>query len=308
MYVYSMLAAHAVHKAFGRTPALAGFDLEVESGEIVGLVGHNGAGKSTFARAVAGLIEIDEGEIRIGGRAVTPRRRAGADLGLAPQELALFPTTARENLQYAGRLYGMRGDELNRRIAELAAVLDLEPVLDRHAGELSGGQRRRVHAAAAMLHRPRVLILDEPTVGADPITRELLLRSVRNLADEGCAVIYTTHYLPELDVLDATLAVAQTGRVLVRGTREELLASLPGRAVLRFDRPTRLAVPADLADAAADSSPQETTVTALDAAAVVARLLAANTEYTARLVSIDLSAPTLDDLYRELLMRHEHVR
>jgi ABC-2 type transport system ATP-binding protein len=149
-------------------------------------------------------------------------------LGLAPQELALYPTaTARENLFAFAGLYGLPRREARDRIAELAAALVLGDVLDRRVRDLSGGQQRRLQAATAMIHRPRVLLLDEPTVGADPITRDALLAVVRATAADGTAVVYTTHYLPELDTLGATLAVADHGRVIARGSRADLLAIVP---------------------------------------------------------------------------------
>ena len=139
-------------------------------------------------------------------------------LGLAPQVLALYPTaTALENLLVFAGLYGMRRRDALRRIDELAEALVLGDFLHRRARDLSGGQQRRLQAATAMIHRPRLLLLDEPTVGADPITRESLLAVVRSAADDGAGVVYTTHYLPELDVLDATVAVADHGRIVARG-------------------------------------------------------------------------------------------
>jgi ABC-2 type transport system ATP-binding protein len=228
----ALLEATGVVKRFGDTVALDGFDLAVESGEIAGLVGHNGAGKSTFAKVTAGLVTPDAGTVRVDGmnasRAVD---RVRPILGLAPQELALYPTaTARENLFAFAGLYGLRRRDARRRIDQLASALALDGVLDRRVRELSGGQQRRLQAATAMIHRPRVLLLDEPTVGADPITRDALLAVVRAIADEGAAVVYTTHYLPELDTLGATLAVADHGRVVARGSRAELLAAVPGQA------------------------------------------------------------------------------
>jgi ABC-2 type transport system ATP-binding protein len=226
----ALLEATGVVKRFGDTVALDGFDLAVESGEIAGLVGHNGAGKSTFARVTAGLVTPDAGTVRVDGmnasRAVD---RVRPILGLAPQELALYPTaTARQNLFAFAGLYGLRRRDARRRIDQLAAALVLGDVLDRRVRNLSGGQQRRLQAATAMIHQPRVLLLDEPTVGADPITRDALLAVVRAAARDGAAVVYTTHYLPELDTLDATLAVADHGRVVARGSRTELLATVPG--------------------------------------------------------------------------------
>jgi ABC-2 type transport system ATP-binding protein len=225
----ALLAATGLVKRFGQTVALDGFDLAVAAGEIAGLVGHNGAGKSTFARITAGLVTPDAGAVLVDGLdASRAADRVRPMLGLAPQELALYPTaTARENLFAFGGLYGLRRAEARRRIDQLAAALALDDVLERRVRDLSGGQQRRLQAATAMIHRPRVLLLDEPTVGADPITRDALLAVVRATADDGAAVVYTTHYLPELDTLGATLAVADHGRVVARGSRAELLATVP---------------------------------------------------------------------------------
>lgn len=221
-----MLEARSLVKRFGNTVALDRFELVVHAGEVAGLVGHNGAGKTTFARAVAGLVSLDAGTITVAGHdAVSRPRRARARLGLAPQELALYPTaTARENLALFAGLHGLSPREARRAAQRVGRDLCLEDLLDRKLHTLSGGQQRRVQAATAMIHRPSVLLLDEPTVGADPVTREALLAAVRAAADDGAAVVYATHYLPELDVLGATLAIADHGAIIARGDRAALLA------------------------------------------------------------------------------------
>jgi ABC-2 type transport system ATP-binding protein len=231
-----VLDAAGLRKRFADVVALDGFDLHVDAGEIVGLVGHNGAGKTTFARIVAGLLTPDCGAVHVDGYDVARDPRAvRSRLGFAPQELGLYPTaTARENLMLFGRLYGLSGDYARLRAVETAEALALDDVLDRQVRRLSGGQQRRVQAATAMLHRPALLLLDEPTVGADPITRQSILDRVRALAADGTAVIYTTHYLPELEYLDSTLAFADHGRIIARGRQSELLAMLPGQARLSF--------------------------------------------------------------------------
>ena len=298
-----MLEASALVKRFGTAVALDGFDLSVAAGEIAGLVGHNGAGKTTFARVTAGLVTPDSGLVRVAGMAVTrSRARVRPLLGLAPQELALYPTaTARENLYVFAGLYGMRRGEARHRIGQLADALVLGEVLDRRVRDLSGGQQRRLQAATAMLHRPRVLLLDEPTVGADPVTRDALLAAVRAVAADGAAVVYTTHYLPELDTLNATLAVADHGRVVARGDRAELLATVPGRAVVDFDEPppSVAAPPGSRVEIRREGS--RLTITAPEPAAVLAPLLAAHPGAAAHLRAIELRPPTLDDLYRRLV-------
>ncbi len=299
----AVLDATGLVKRFGSTVALDGFDLRVSAGEITGLVGHNGAGKTTFARVTAGLVAPESGVVRVAGADVTrAAARVRPLLGLAPQELALYPTaTARENLGAFAGLYGIRRREARIRIRQLADTLMLGDVLDRRVRDLSGGQQRRLQAATAMVHRPRLLLLDEPTVGADPVTRDALLAVVRGAADDGAAVVYTTHYLPELDTLDATLAVADHGRIIARGNRAALLATVPGHAVADFDRPPPpLAAPA--------GSPAEVcregtrlVITAPEPASALVPLLAAHPDAVAHLRSIELCPPTLDDLYRHLV-------
>jgi ABC-2 type transport system ATP-binding protein len=268
-----MLTASHLKKSYGQVTALDGFDLEVAPGEIVGLIGHNGAGKSTFVSIVTGLARAGSGTVTIDGRPSTECKRL---IGVAPQTLGLYPTaTVREHLRLFARLYKYTLKNLD----ETASELMLEDVLDRQVRELSGGQQRRVQAATALVHRPAVLLLDEPTVGADPVTRDALLAAVRKHADRGAAVVYTTHYLPELDGLDATLAVAREGRVVARGSRQDLLAGLPGSVAATYP------------------DGHERTISTSDPGAALAKLLTADEGLPER---VDLRSPSLDDLYRSL--------
>ncbi|MBO3753121.1 ABC transporter ATP-binding protein [Streptosporangiaceae bacterium NEAU-GS5] len=270
-----MLDASELTKAYGTTTALAGFTFKVEAGEIAGLVGHNGAGKTTFAGIVAGLIRPDAGRVSVAG---LPPERARHLLGLAPQQLALYPTaTVRETLRLFGGLTGLRRRRLAEAVTATAEELRLGEVLDRRVGQLSGGQQRRTQAATAMLHRPALLLLDEPTVGADPETRQALLDAVKARAAQGAAVVYTTHYLPELTELGATLAVARQGRVIARGTADELLDGLPGEVRLRFAQREEMRVPTT------------------DPTRTLAELIPQLTE---PLTGIDVRNPSLDDLYK----------
>ena len=223
-----MLEAINLRKRYGAVTALDGFDLTIAAGEIVGLIGHNGAGKTTFAEVVTGLVRADEGQVRVDGiDAGRFARTARAHIGYAPQELGLYPTaTLRQNLALFGRLNGLRRRGLAGAIEATADDLALTEVLDRPVGLLSGGQKRRAQAATALLHEPPVLLLDEPTAGADPVTRDALLAVVAARARSGAAVCYTTHYLPELDQLQATIAVAERGRVIARGDQATLLGGL----------------------------------------------------------------------------------
>ncbi|WP_342673462.1 ABC transporter ATP-binding protein [Streptomyces sp. ICBB 8177] len=272
-----VLDVRGLHKRYGDVRALDGFELTVRAGEIVGLVGHNGAGKTTFVEIVSGLIRQDGGTVAVTGREPA---RARELIGVSPQHLALYPPiTVREHLRLFGGLSGLRKARLGEEIEELAAALRLTEFLDRPAGVLSGGQQRRAQAAVALIHRPKLLLLDEPTAGADPETRQALLDTVRQRASQGAAVVYTTHYLTELTELRATIAVARRGRVIARGTSAQLLEGLPGEVRVSFD----------------DDS--QVRVSTTDPTAALARLLA---EATRPVAKVDVRNPDLDDLYRAL--------
>ncbi|MCC5579440.1 ABC transporter ATP-binding protein [Microtetraspora sp. AC03309] len=277
-----MLLAEGLVKRYGRRRALDGFDLAVAPGEIVGLIGHNGAGKTTFVEIVSGLVRPEAGRLRVGGcDALRAGRAVRRLLGVAPQELALYNrVTVRENLRLFAGLAGLRGRRRDEEIVRVLDELHLAALADRPVGVLSGGQRRRVQAATAMVGSPRLLLLDEPTAGADPETRSALLAAVRARAEAGTAVLYTTHYLPELVDLDATVALARAGRVIARGTQQELTRDLPGELKVVF----------------ADRAEPELRLPTADPGADLAALLASGRTPA----SVDVRRPSLDDLYRSL--------
>lgn len=284
--------------------ALDGLDLRVEPGEIVGLIGHNGAGKSTFINIAAGLERSDAGSVLVAGYdAQRAPRQARSRLGLAPQNLALYlHATGWDNLRLFAGLAGLRGRRMRRRIDEVTTAMGLSGLLERPVGLLSGGQQRRLQAATALLHRPPVLLLDEPTVGADLEARRALLAVIRNYAEHGAAICYTTHYLSELEELGASLAVLAAGKVIARGTRDDLLADLPGNLRLRFaGRP-----PAHLVAACPNGSMSPTgelTIPTHRPAAELAnvmRILGGAAEF---LTGVDIAAADLDDLYLHLVAR-----
>jgi ABC-2 type transport system ATP-binding protein len=304
-----MLAAEGLVKRYGARRALDGFDLTVAPGEITGLIGHNGAGKTTFVEIVTGLTRPDAGRVSVGGVDVLRSPRAArALIGHAPQELALYVSaTVRDNLRLFGALAGLSRRALRLGVDQVAEELALTDVLGQRVGLLSGGQRRRVQAAIALVGDAPLLLLDEPTPGADPQTRAALLAAVRARAASGAAVLYTTHYLPELADLGATVAVARSGRIIARGPQDTLMNGLPGELRLRLDdtgvddtgvdQPSAPALPASLArrTAVVDG---ELRITSTDPPADLAALLAAGCSPAA----IDLRRPDLDDLYRSLAL------
>ncbi len=224
-HTLAMLVARGVTKSYGDIQALQGADLDVEAGQIVSLLGRNGAGKSTLLSVIAGLTEPDGGSVEIGGldRFTHPDDVAQM-FGIAPQDTGVYLVlTVRENLEFFGELARLSGNNRQSRAVEVASQLGLEKLLDRRASQLSGGEVRRLHTACALVHRPRLLMLDEPTVGADVETRAALIEAVKELAAEGAAVIYTTHYLPEVDSLAADVVIIDEGQILASGSRDELI-------------------------------------------------------------------------------------
>ena len=238
-----MLRIDGLTKSYGTLRVLEGVDLHVEPGEVCGLIGPNGAGKTTLVSIVTGLREADAGSVVVDGQdAFRHRTAVRGIIGCAPQDLGLYPTiSVRANMEFFGRWNGVAGRPLKARIDEVADALDLAGLLDRRAGELSGGQKRRLHAALAMLHAPRLLFLDEPTVGADVVARMKLLEAVKKTAAGGCAVVYATHYLAEIESLGATVAVLEAGRIRERGPLAAVVARHGrSRAELEFTGPAPL--------------------------------------------------------------------
>ncbi|MGH3649639.1 MAG: ABC transporter ATP-binding protein, partial [Acidimicrobiia bacterium] len=193
----NILIASSLHKRFDDLIAVDDVSITIEEGETFGLLGPNGAGKTTTISMVCGLLESDAGTVTVDGEEITTGSTRGrAAFGLVPQELALYPDlTGEENLRFFGHLYGMTAERLDNRVAEILDVVGLTDRKDDQTKEYSGGMKRRLNIGIGLLHKPHLLILDEPTVGVDPQSRNAILESVESLSREGMAVLYTTHYM-----------------------------------------------------------------------------------------------------------------
>src|ERR1700723_3023603 len=223
------LAIEALVKRFGALTAVAGVSLEVRAGECLGLLGPSGAGKSTTIRAIVGRVIPDSGTITVfGARADSAQARAA--LGWVPQELAVYPRlTCKENLVAFGSYHGLSGKQLTESVAwclEWAALQDRASDL---AGKLSGGMKRRLNMAAGIIQRPRVVLMDEPTVGVDPQSRNRIFEMIEALRDSGTAIVYTTHYMEEAERLCDRIAIIDHGKIIAEGTNEELVERTFGR-------------------------------------------------------------------------------
>ena len=297
-----MLDVQGLSKAYGSRQALDAVNLEVAAGEITALLGRNGAGKTTLVSIVAGLRSADSGRVVIGGiDAVAEPRRAQANLGLAPQDTGVYPTlSCRDNLRLFTGLAGLGRREARAAIEQLAESLGLTELLDRRASELSGGERRRLHTAIALAGRPALILLDEPTVGADVQTRSQLLRVVRDLASDGAAVVYSTHYFPEVAELDASVAILERGRVLARGSINDVIAEHSvGTVELVFAGPAP-----DLArlapSGAVTTSGPRVRIKTNDPATVTATILAGLDTHAVNLRGLTVSQPSLETAFLQL--------
>jgi ABC-2 type transport system ATP-binding protein len=242
-----MLRLEGVRKRYGTRVAVDGLSLEVRAGEIFGLLGPNGAGKSTTVHLAVGLLEPDAGTILVGrqGAGGPPSRPAARRrIGLAPQSLAVYEQlSARENLLFFGRLFALSGGALARRVDEALAFVQLTERADDRAATYSGGMKRRLNLAAAIVHDPEVILLDEPTVGVDPQSRNAIFESIEALRGQGRAIVYTTHYMEEAARLCDRVGIVDRGSLMAVGTVPALVAAHGGPPELVVERaggPVRL--------------------------------------------------------------------
>jgi ABC-2 type transport system ATP-binding protein len=222
-----------LHKYFGDMKAVQGTSFEIQQGEIFSLLGPNGAGKSTVISMLSCLLEPTRGEAWVMGHSIKEQPQlVKVSLGVVPQEIALYPDlSARENLNFWGRMYGQRGQGLSQRVDEVLEVIGLSDRQEDRVDTFSGGMKRRVNIGVALLHRPDLIIMDEPTVGIDPQSRRHILDNVKLLNQEGMTVLYTTHYMEEAQELSDHIAIMDRGRVIASGTHQELV-----QIVGEFDR------------------------------------------------------------------------
>jgi ABC-2 type transport system ATP-binding protein len=297
-----MLEIRGLRKAYGDHEVLRGVDLEARGGEIVGLLGPNGAGKTTLVSIVAGLRRADAGTATVDGiDALAHPERAREVLGLAPQQLGIYPVLSVErNMAFFAELAGLTGKRLRDRIVDVADALDLTKLLGQRASTLSGGQKRRLHTAMALVHEPRVLFLDEPTVGADVRSRNHILQVVRDRAEAGSAIVYTSHYLTEIEDLAASVAVLEAGCVIARGRVADLIARFGSPALrLTFEGPAPALDDFEIAGSVA-------TLRTPDPARAAAEVLGRLNGSSERLRSVDIVRPSLEAAYLALTGRRSN--
>lgn len=219
MYI---LQIENLYKKYNNFEAIKGVDLSINKGEIYGLLGPNGAGKSTLIKIIAGLEKMTSGKI-IFEEKETNINKYKRNIGLLPQDIAIYHDfTARENVSFFCSLYGYSGKELKKRVNKALEFVGLLDVEHKRSGEFSGGMKRRLNMACAIAHSPRLIVMDEPTVGIDPQSRNHILESVKKLNEEGATIIYTSHYMEEIEELCDDISIMDNGEIIARGTKEDL--------------------------------------------------------------------------------------
>lgn len=226
-----MLEVRNLRKDYGYTPALAGISFTVGKGEMFGLLGPNGAGKTTLMSIVSGLLDPTAGQVFLDGKEFQRSdRNLRRLIGIVPQDLAIYnELTARENLRFFGELYGLGGHGLEQRIEGILAAIALAERADQRAGTFSGGMKRRLNLGASLVHEPQILLLDEPTAGVDPQSRNHIFDEVRRLNAAGITIVYTSHYMEEAQALCPRVGIIDHGKLIACDTVKQLLGQLPGR-------------------------------------------------------------------------------
>jgi ABC-2 type transport system ATP-binding protein len=297
-------------KNFGSLQAVQGVSFQAVKGEILSLLGPNGAGKSTTISMISGLLEPTSGEVSIMDVSILRKPdEAKALLGVVPQDIALYPDlSARENLVFWGKMYGLRGSLLKQRVDEILSVIGLADRQKDRVGTFSGGMKRRVNIGAALLHKPQVVIMDEPTVGIDPQSRRHILDNVKELNRQGMTVLYTTHYMEEAAELSCHIAIMDQGKVVAYGTHAELirLVGEQTRIDLRLNAEAeRVISEMQSVEGVSKVSALDGTVTVLvdDSNRVLPHLFEAASRVAVRILSVDIQEPDLETVFLHLTGR-----
>src|SRR5579859_8790 len=307
MTIQYAVEAHDLRKSYGDFKAVQGVSFAAETGEVLSLLGPNGAGKSTTISMLSGLVEPTGGDACIMGHSIrTEPEAAKTSLGVVPQDIALYPDlSARENLDFWGKMVGLRGARLRQRVDEVLQVIGLAERQKDRVGKFSGGMKRRVNIGVALLHKPAVVIMDEPTVGIDPQSRRHILDNVKQLNREGMTVLYTTHYMEEAAELSRHIVIMDGGKVIASGTHAELIRLVGEQARLEL----RLSVPGETVleawrrvDGVGQASALDGRVTVLaeDSNLVLPRLFDSAARQGARITAIDIQEPNLESVFLQL--------
>ena len=299
-----------LHKNYGDVYAVQGVSFDVHAGEIFSLLGPNGAGKTTTISMISCLLQPTQGDALVMGNSVTGDPMAVKEaIGVVPQEIALYDDlSARENLTFWGKMYGLRGNPLRQRVDEVLEVIGLTERQKGRVSKFSGGMQRRLNIGIALLHRPQVIIMDEPTVGIDPQSRRNILDSVKELNRQGATVLYTTHYMEEAQELSDHIAIMDHGKLIAYGTHAELvdIVGEMDRITLGINTESEKVIDQwQTVEGVHEFSAEDGTVELLvdDSNLVLPRLFESATQANVRITSVDIQEPNLEAVFLHLTGR-----
>lgn len=302
-----MLKVENLYKEFGNVKAVEGISFEVKKGQIFGLLGPNGAGKSTTISIISTLLKPTSGDVLFEGKSILKDPKSiRQKLGVVPQEIALYPTlTGYENLNFWGNVYGLKGSELKKRVNEVSDIIGLNGRLKDKVEKYSGGMKRRLNIGAALLHMPEILIMDEPTVGIDPQSRNHILDTVLELNKQNITIIYTSHYMEEVEYLCNELCIMDEGKIIASGSQQELVELVKEKTQINiklnkmdeFSLKTLKEI-----DGVFDGKIQEDRIALFgsNADVLLADIIAKITEHNWLIESIDVKKPNLEAVFLHL--------
>lgn len=302
-----MLSIQGLKKSYGDVKAVKGVDINIEKGEIVGLLGPNGAGKSTTISMISTLLNPDAGDILFKGESIQKNPKSlQRVLGVVPQDIALYPSlSGYENLKFWGSAYGLKGAELKKRIEEVSEIIGIKERLKDRVEKYSGGMKRRINIGAALLHQPELLIMDEPTVGIDPQSRNHILETIKELNDRGMTIIYTSHYMEEVEFLCDRIYIMDEGVVIASGTKDELVESVSKerKIIVEFDENADDVCHAFEALEQVDQvlcEKEKMTLLTTSSEGIMQKIIELSAEKKKDIVSIDVEKPNLESVFLQL--------
>jgi ABC-2 type transport system ATP-binding protein len=303
----ALLACNDLRKSYGERVAVDGVSFQIAPGETYGLLGPNGAGKTTTISMVCGLLHRDAGQVLLRGeRLDTNTLGTKAEIGFVPQEIAIYPDlTARENLRFFGKLYDLSGAQLDGRADRILDTVGLADRANERTDAFSGGMKRRLNIGIGLLNEPALLLLDEPTVGVDPQSRNAILDAVESLASEGMAVLYTTHYMEEAERLCDRVGILDEGVLKAEGTRRELIALIGEQDRLRIEAEGEVAAACDALvslDGVTQAVPRDGGIQVLapDVRSLLAEIVRTADAAGVSITSMEVDEPNLEAVFLHL--------
>lgn len=306
-----LIQARNLVKKFRKTTALDDISFDIEEGEVLGILGPNGAGKSSTIYLLSTLMKPDSGEILFKNQSIIKKPGLIRPiLGLVPQDIALYPgLSARDNLKFWGRIYGVRNPLLKSKINEAVEIVGLQQELDRKVETYSGGMKRRLNIAAALIHNPKLIIMDEPTVGIDTQSRRLIISAIRELNSQGATIVYTSHYLEEIEALCHKVVILERGKVVASGDREHLmkLSGVKEEVSIRLnnkeERPTQLVTEITAAFPEAEVVEADGTIDIMieQLSIKLSKILNIFDNNNAKIDEVNINKPSLEKIYFNLI-------